>query len=114
MRYASRMHLSPDVARVPGEWLREPTRWRSCFGEWVSDTGAAHAAHLLAERGLPVTPDAVYKWVAGVRVPRLEAALALVEISGGRLQVTDVLLQRLYVHELRMRTCAMRDGPSLS
>jgi hypothetical protein len=57
---------------------REPRRWESGFGRWVSDFGIARLAPQLG-----VTRTCIYHWVQGRREPRPEQARAIVELSGG-------------------------------
>lgn len=88
---------------------REPLRWQTHFGQWVADvTPSAICSRLAAER-MPVTQGAVYKWVAGERLPRPEVALKLVEISGEAITLADVYVQRAEVgrgRELRVGAAA--------
>ncbi|HKQ59271.1 MAG TPA: hypothetical protein VJY35_15520 [Candidatus Eisenbacteria bacterium] len=44
----------------------------------------------LSSRGVPVTDHAIYMWVAGRRAPRVPAATAMVELSGGTLTFDDI------------------------
>ena len=84
--------------------LREPTRWQTHFGEWVTTVGVSRVAQELALRGVPIHHDTVYKWLAGRHVPRVEVALKLVEISGGVVSLTDVYLQSYELRALRSVT----------
>lgn len=68
----------------------EPDRWTTHFGQWVCDVGAADLSSQLCAIGQPVTPSAVYKWMAGVRAPRAGCALAIVRISRGAVTLDDV------------------------
>lgn len=83
---------------------REPLRWQTHLGQWVADLTPSRVALELRGAGLPVTESAVYKWVAGQHAPRPDIALRIVEISGGRLSVADVYLQRAEVAGLQHRT----------
>lgn len=81
--------------------LREPTRWQTHFGEWVTEFGVTRVAEELAQRQIPIHVDTVYKWVAGVHRPRVEVALRLVEISGGQVSLSDVYMHGLQLRALR-------------
>ena len=74
--------------------MREPTRWQSHIGQWVTEIGAHSLADQLASAGTPVTADAVYKWVSGRAIPRAEVVFNLIELSGGRLTITDIYAPR--------------------
>jgi hypothetical protein len=92
------------------ERVREQSRWDTCFGRWVTDIGVGCLTVRLIERGIPVTRNAVYNWVAGAHPPPLLTARALVEISrgsDGRPAITfdDICRQR----ELALRS---RSSPS--
>lgn len=80
---------------------REPLRWRTHFGQWVADVTPGAICAQLRAAGTPVTPGAVYKWVAAERVPRPDVALQLVEISGGAISLADVYVQRAEVARTR-------------
>jgi len=82
---------------------REPLRWQTHLGQWVTDVTPSRVAQELRSAGTPVTAGAVYKWVAGASVPRPEVALQLVELSGGRLTFAEIYLQRSIVQGLQMR-----------
>jgi len=49
---------------------RDPRRWQTPFGRYVARRGASWVADRLEAHGLPVTPFAVYRWVAGDTAPR--------------------------------------------
>jgi hypothetical protein len=78
--------------------IREPARWQTHFGQWVTDTSPTRVAHAAG-----VTPSTVYKWVAGERVPRPEMALRLVELSHGSISLVDVYAHHAQVHGLQLR-----------
>jgi hypothetical protein len=86
--------------------LREPSRWQTHFGRWVTDTTPTRIVEQLRAAGTPVTPKAVYMWVSGDRLPRPEVALSLVEISGGTLSIADVYLHRHQMTALRTSIAA--------
>lgn len=70
--------------------IREPLRWQTHFGRWVTDITPGRLAAQLRAAGTPVSESAVYKWVAGAHVPRPDVALRIVEISGGIVTLGDV------------------------
>jgi DNA-binding XRE family transcriptional regulator len=80
--------------------IREPARWQTHLGQWVTDIGSTRIAHEIG-----VTRSTVYKWVAGERLPRPEMALRLVEISHGSISLSDV-----YAHRVQMHGMQLRDG----
>lgn len=77
--------------------IREPARWQTHFGQWVTDIGPTRVA--IETR---VTPSTVYKWVAGERLPRPELALRLVEISHGSISLADVYAHRVQMHGMQL------------
>ena len=80
-------------ALAKGRYRRVPTRWETEFGRWVSDVGVSRIVSALArDPDLRVTNQAVYEWLQG-HAPRPARAVALVELSGGRLT-----LEAIYQH----------------
>jgi hypothetical protein len=86
--------------------IREPARWQTHFGQWVTDTGPTRVAYAAG-----VTPWSVYKWVAGERIPRPDMALRLVELSDGAISLGDVYAHRVEMHGVQLRAAA---GPVAS
>ena len=73
---------------------REPRRWNTRFASWITRVGVTRLCVDLSRRGQPVTPNAIYQWVAGVTTPRPSRAAAIVELSAGELGMADVYAQR--------------------
>lgn len=73
---------------------RSESRWMTGFGRWVSDYRVSRLVSDLARRGIPLTENAVYAWVAGDAQPRYQAAEAMVKLSGGALDIGAVYAQR--------------------
>ena len=81
-----------------GPYKRDPSRWETEFDRWVSDFGVQRIVAALAhEPDLRVTNQAVYEWLQG-HAPRPARAMALVELSGGRLT-----LEAIYKHGREVR-----------
>ncbi len=86
-------------ALARGRYKRAPYRWRTEFGRWVKDFGVPHiVAALGRDPDLRVTNQAVYEWLQG-HAPRPTRAMALVEMSGGRLT-----LEAIYEHGRQIRS----------
>lgn len=86
-----------------GRFKRTPSRWETEFGRWVSEFGVPRIVAALArDPELQVTKNAVYQWLRG-RAPRPDRAMALVELSGGRLT-----LDAIFDHGRQVR----KTGPS--
>jgi hypothetical protein len=64
---------------------RDPRRWRTHFGAWVSQTTVPGVVVALQREGYPVTRTAVYGWLSGQVMPRVPVVLALVRVSRGKL-----------------------------
>jgi hypothetical protein len=73
---------------------RAAGRWRTTFGSWVGSVGVTRVVIDLRASGHPVTPGAVYHWVAGRAIPTLPLAGALVRLSEGRVSLDDILQHR--------------------
>ena len=81
-----------------GRYKRDPDRWQTEFGRWVADFGVPRIVAVLGQdQNLRVTKHAVYHWLKG-HAPRPDRALALVEMSQGRLT-----LEAIYQHSRQMR-----------
>jgi len=80
---------------------RSPPRWATPFGSFVSDFGVGRIVLSLAASGNPVTNRAVYAWVGGFTRPRPDRAIAMVQISGGRLTLDDVYRQGMEIRNGR-------------
>ncbi len=91
-------------ALTKGRYKRVPTRWQTEFGRWVGDFGVPQIVKALArDPDLRVTNQAVYEWLQG-HPPRPARAMALVDLSGGRLT-----LEAIYEHGREIRR---PEGPS--
>jgi len=85
-------------ALAKGRYKRVPSRWETDFGRWVADFGVPQIVKALArDPDLRVTNQAVYEWLQG-HPPRPARAIALVELSGGRLT-----LEAIYKHAREIR-----------
>jgi len=90
-----------DEALARGRFKRAPLRWQTDFGRWVSDVGVSHIVSALGvDPALRITNQTVYEWLQG-HAPSPHRAIALVQISGGRLT-----LEAIYEHGR-----AVRSGP---
>ena len=86
-------------ALARGRYKRVPSRWQTEFGRWVSGFGVPRiVARLAHDPDLRVTNQAVYEWLQG-HAPRPTRAMALVEMSGGRLT-----LEAVYEHGRQIRS----------
>ncbi len=87
-----------DEALELGRFKRDPNRWQTQFGRWVADFGVPRIVAVLGQDpDLRVTKHAVYHWLKGY-APRPDRALALVEMSQGRLT-----LEAIYQHSREVR-----------
>jgi len=97
-------------ALARGRYKRVPDRWETEFGRWVSDFGVPRIVAALArDPDLRVTNQAVYEWLRG-HAPRPARAIALVEMSRGRLT-----LEAIYQHSREVRRppdAVMEDMPA--
>ena len=81
-----------------GRYKRVPDRWQTEFGRWVADFGVPNiVAGLAHDPDLRVTNQAVYEWLQG-HAPQPARAMALVEMSEGRLT-----LEAIYKHSQQVR-----------
>jgi hypothetical protein len=69
---------------------RDPRRWQTPFGRYVARRGVSWVVDRLEAEGLPVTPFAVYHWVAADTAPRQSFARAMVRTSDGALTLGDI------------------------
>lgn len=93
-------------ALARGRYRRVPSRWETKFGRWVSDFGVSRIVTALAhDPDLRVTNQAVYEWLQG-HAPRPARAMALVELSGGRLS-----LEAIYQHGREIRRSSSPVAP---
>ncbi|MFH1689977.1 MAG: hypothetical protein ABIE42_07035 [Candidatus Eisenbacteria bacterium] len=93
-------------ALAKGRYRRVPSRWETEFGRWVSDFGVPRIVKALAhDPDVRVTNQAVYEWLQG-HPPRPARAMALVELSGGRLT-----LEAIYEHGREIRRPQHAAGP---
>ena len=85
-------------ALVLGRYKRDPDRWQTEFGRWVADFGVPHiVAGLAHDPNLRITNQTVYEWLQG-HAPQPARAMALVEMSQGRLT-----LEAIYQHSRKVR-----------
>ncbi len=85
-------------ALVLGRYKRDPDRWQTEFGRWVADFGVSRiVAGLAHDPNLRVSNQAVYEWLQG-HAPHPARAMALVEMSQGRLT-----LEAIYQHGRQVR-----------
>ncbi len=81
-----------------GRFKRVPDRWQTEFVRWVADFGVPRiVAGLAHDPDLRVTNQAVYEWLQG-HAPQPARAMALVEMSSGRLT-----LEAIYKHAQQVR-----------
>jgi hypothetical protein len=93
-------------ALAKGRYRRVPSRWETEFGRWVGEFGVPRIVTALArDPDLRVTNQAVYEWLQG-HAPRPARAMALVELSAGRLT-----LEAIYQHGRMMRASATAAAP---
>ncbi|MBN1460598.1 MAG: hypothetical protein JXA57_13775 [Armatimonadetes bacterium] len=98
--------MTQQDALASGRFKRVPSRWKTDFGRWVADFGVPQIVKALArDPDLRVTNQAVYEWLQG-HPPRPARAMALVEMSGGRLT-----LEAIYEHG---RTVRQSPSPAAS
>jgi hypothetical protein len=93
-------------ALAKGRYRRVPSRWGTEFGRWVSDVGVPHIVAALAhDPDLRITNQTVYEWLQG-HPPHPARAMALVQMSGGRLT-----LEAIYQHSREVRQSAAATAP---
>ena len=73
---------------------RVAIRYRTPFGSFVSEYGAARLAESLCRLGQPTAPQTVYGWLAGAKTPAPSRALAIVRVSAGAVKLEDVFEHR--------------------
>jgi hypothetical protein len=85
-------------ALAKGRYRRVPSRWDTEFGRWVANFGVPRIVAALArDPDLRITNQTVYEWLQG-HAPRPARAVALVEMSQGRLT-----LDAIYQHSRQMK-----------
>ncbi|HEX5032358.1 MAG TPA: hypothetical protein VFX78_12980 [Candidatus Eisenbacteria bacterium] len=85
-------------ALASGRYRRVPSRWETDFGRWISDVGIPRIVATLArDPDLRITNQTVYEWLQG-HPPHPSRAMALVEMSDGRLS-----LEAIYRHGQEVR-----------
>lgn len=93
-------------ALAKGRYKRVPSRWETDFGRWVADFGVPQIVKALAtDPDLRVTNQAVYEWLQG-HPPRPARAMALVEMSRGKLT-----LEAIYEHGREVRRAQDNAAP---
>jgi hypothetical protein len=96
-------------ALASGRFKRASDRWGTEFGRWVRDFGVSRiVASLARDPDLRVTNQAVYEWLQG-HAPRPARAVALVEMSKGRLT-----LDAIYGHCLQVKARRANHGEDRS
>lgn len=70
-------------------------RWATPFGSWVSEVGVSGVVERMERAGFPTTSMAVYHWVSGTSLPRIEHAAVIVRESCGRVSLDDIVAQRM-------------------
>lgn len=83
----------------------DPQRRRTPFGAFLRGPLIARLEQSLAAAGHPVTRKAMYSWLAGATVPRLEHAAVIIRFSRGRLTIHDIVQ-----HRERLRRSLERAG----
>jgi hypothetical protein len=77
-------------ALASGRYWRDPSRWQTAFGQWASEYGVSRiVSDLSRDPDLRITNQTVYEWLQG-HAPRPPRALALVELSRGRLTLEAI------------------------
>lgn len=65
--------------------------WGTRFGRWVDRQTVPGLVSRLSLAGLPVTRQAVYRWVAGLSAPSPARMEVMRRLSGGRLGLADFM-----------------------
>ena len=73
---------------------RDARRWSTPFGKWVSAYTVRRLIADLGERGVGVTLHAPYDWLSGRTRPRPSRAVAIADLSGGRITLDEIYRQR--------------------
>jgi hypothetical protein len=76
---------------------KRDANWNTRFGSFVSNFGVPGVIHGLEARGIRLSNQSVYHWIRGTAAPRPDVAQALVDLSGGALDLGAVYGHR---HEL--------------
>lgn len=61
------------------------------FSSWVNSYSVRSVASGLSRSGMPTTVQAIYQWLSGRTLPRLTHAACIIELSNGKLSVSDIL-----------------------
>ena len=85
---------------------RKRLRWNTRFGRWISSIGVERLAERLTRQGHPVTPAAVYGWLAARTQPRFGHLVALIRLGQGRLTLQDI-----NQHATRLERAPEPQGP---
>jgi hypothetical protein len=83
----------------------DPQRRRTPFGAFLRGPMIARLERSLAAAGHPVTRKAMYSWLSGETLPRLQHAAVIIRVSRGRLTVFDIVQ-----HRERLRRSIERAG----
>lgn len=70
---------------------RKDHYWKTTFGRWVSTYGVRPLLDDLARAGEPINQNTVYHWLSGRQYVRTSIAFKIVDLSGGKLSIGDVL-----------------------
>lgn len=72
-------------------WLRTSPGWSTPLGRWMDSIGGVGPLReQLAAKGCPTSPFTPYKWLEGRHPPSDFYAIAMIEISEGRLTFQDI------------------------
>lgn len=71
-------------------WLRTSAGWATPLGQWMSEIGVGPLREQLAQKGYPTAPGTPYDWLEGRHPPSDFYAIAMIEISQGRLTFQDI------------------------
>lgn len=85
--------------------MADPLRRRTRFGSFLCGPMLPRLERALADSGHPVSRKAMYSWLAGATVPRLQHAVVIIRLSRGRLTVSDIV-----AHRERLRRTVERAG----
>ena len=85
--------------------MADPLRRRTRFGSFLCGPMIPRLERALAAAGHPVTRKAMYSWLSGDTVPRLQHAAVIIRLSRGRLTVSDIV-----AHRERLRRVVERAG----
>jgi hypothetical protein len=91
---------------------RDPLRWRTRFGSFVSSHTVVALRRDLCAAGHATQPQTIYSWVRGLSLPEPARLVALLKISRGRLRPEDVVTHREEVRSGRRSTRAVLGVPA--